>query len=329
MEMTNPISNNDQALLWAYEHHANGYAELDAKAISIKHAKQLQWVHVRYDATDALAQLQSYGLDSTVIEALTAAETRPRAMPLKEGVLVFLRGINTNHEASPEDMISLRIWFTKHFIITARKQGRKLLSIEDTRLTLASKTPPNSVGDLIVTLVEKLADRIGEMVDTIDADLTQFEEHMTEGAQTKIRAGLAITRRQTAAIRRYLAPQRDALDALNRMSGILSEADAFAIRQQADHITRFVEDLDLARERSIFLQEELRNHMSEQQNKRMYVLSIVTAIFLPLSFLTGIFGMNVAGLPGTESGDAFLYLISGMGLLALAILLLMYWRKWL
>jgi len=44
-------------------------------------------------------------------------------------------------------------------------------------------------------------------------------------------------------------------------------------------------------------QEEILGRMAQQQNARMYVLSIVAAIFLPLSFLTGLFGMNVAGLP--------------------------------
>ena len=322
------ITNSSKALLWAYQRHADGYEALEANTINVNHGKQLQWVHIRYDAVDALAQLQSYGLDSTIIDALTAEETRPRAVTLKEGVLVVLRGINTNHNADPEDMISLRIWFTDNFIITTRKQGRKLLSIEDTRLAIDSLNPPNTVGDFIVTLVEKLADRIGEMVETIDADLTQFEANIAESAH-ETRSRLTTTRRQTASIRRYLAPQRDALDALNRVQDVLSETNEFAIRQQTDRTTRYVEDLDLARERSIFLQEELRNQIAEQQNKRMYVLSIVTAIFLPLSFLTGVFGMNVAGLPGTENGNAFIYLASVMGLLALVILIVMVWRKWL
>lgn len=328
--MSNPANNNssDKALLWAYQCHVDRYDVLDASAVSIQSSEDLQWVHIRYDATDAMDQLQSFGLDGAVIDALTAEETRPRTVALKQGTLVVLRAINTNHDADPEDMISLRIWFTEHFIITARRQGKKLLSIEDTRLALDSPNPPKKVGDFIVTLIEKIADRIGEMVDSIDEDLTQFEANMVEGSHTETRSRLALTRRQTASIRRYLAPQRDALDALNRLQGVLSDVDAFAIRQQTDRTTRYVEDLDLARERAIFLQEELRNQIAEQQNKRMYVLSIVTAIFLPLSFLTGVFGMNVAGLPGTENSDAFFYLASGMGVLAVGILVVMYWRKW-
>lgn len=322
-------SKNDKALLWAYQRHAKGYDVLDDSAINIKNSKSLQWAHIRYDAVDAIDQLQGFGLDGAVINALTAEETRPRTLALKGGTLVLLRAINTNHDADPEDMISLRIWFTEHFIITARKQGRMLLSVEDMRLAFDSPNPPNKVGDFIVILVEKIADRIGEAVYSIDENLSQFEESIAKGAYGETRLRLALTRRQTASIRRYLAPQRDALEALNRMQGVLTDNDVFAIRQQTDRTTRYLEDLDLARERAIFLQEELRNQIAEQQNKRMYVLSIVTAIFLPLSFLTGVFGVNVAGLPGTENINAFYYLATGMFLLALVILVVMYWRRWL
>lgn len=328
--MTKPIdkSNNDKALLWAYQCHTNGYDFIDHPAININ-SQHLQWVHIRYDAIDAVNQLQAIGLDGAVIDALTAEETRPRTVVLKQGTLVLLRAINTNDADDPEDMISLRIWFTQQFIITARKQGRRLLPIEDMRLALDSANPPNKVGDFIVTLVEKIADRIGETVDSIDENLIHLEENMFESVHGETRTRLALTRRQIASIRRYLAPQRDALEAINRSQNVLTDVDVFAIRQITDRTTRYVEDLDLARERAVFLQEELRNQIAEQQNTRMYVISIVTAIFLPLTFLTSVFGMNVAGLPGTENINAFMYLLTGMLLLALVILVAMYWRKWL
>jgi zinc transporter len=93
-------------------------------------------------------------------------------------------------------------------------------------------------------------------------------------------------------------------------------------------MTRYVEDLDLAKERAMVLQDELRNRIAEQQGMRMYVLSLVTAIFLPLSFLTGVFGMNVAGLPGTEEPKSFAYLATAMVILAIILLISMLWKKW-
>ena len=73
-------------------------------------------------------------------------------------------------------------------------------------------------------------------------------------------------------------------------------------------------------------QEEFLGIVAHEQNARMLLLSIVAAIFLPLSFLTGLMGMNVAGLPGTVNEYAFSLLVALMVLVAGGILLL--FRAW-
>ncbi|MEX2367325.1 MAG: CorA family divalent cation transporter, partial [Pseudohongiellaceae bacterium] len=146
----------------------------------------------------------------------------------------------------------------------------------------------------------------------------------------KIRIQVSSLRRQAATTRRYLAPQRDALDALYRQAkNILDQDHVYEIHEQSDRIVRYVEDLDLVRERALVLQEELMNRIAQEQNARMYVLSIVAAVFLPISFLTGLFGMNVAGLPGVEDPEAFLIVAVLMGLTVAGILLYFRNKKWL
>ena len=78
------------------------------------------------------------------------------------------------------------------------------------------------------------------------------------------------------------------------------------IREVSDRLIRNIEDLDAVRERAAVTQEELLSRLSDQMNTRMYVLSVVAAIFLPLGFLTGLLGINVGGIPGTENPWAFL-----------------------
>jgi len=327
----NPAAADICALLWAYQFNKELWSSTTEVTKIAQNPKthSITWIHLRYDAPDATVQMKSVGLDEAVIDALCADETRPRMMPLKDGTLLILRGINLNPNADPEDMISLRIWFNDSLMITARKRDRVFMSIEALRDSLSTPLKPNTLGGLLITLVEKIADRVGDMVDTIEEELTLFETNSDSLSHDELRRRLADARRQSASIRRYIGPQRDALDALYRSRSILSDAEAHLLREQTDRTTRYVEDLDLARERSIVLQEELRSQIAEQQNIRMYVLSIITAIFLPLSFLTGVFGMNVAGLPGTENSQSFLYLATGMSLLALGTIGLMFWRRWL
>eukprot|EP00752_Nemacystus_decipiens_P017463 g15657.t1 len=171
----------------------------------------------------------------------------------------------------------------------------------------AGKGPPDPAL-FAQTTVEKLASRIGDVVDSMDEELTQLEHKIEDGETRGVRIRLTEIRTMAAGLRRYLAPQREALDTLFRDRHPLIQGHDSAIREQADRLTRYVEDLDLAREQAILLQDELRGRVGEQQNMRMYVLALVTAVFLPLSFLTGLFGMNVGGLPGVETEDGFFWM---------------------
>ena len=272
--------------------------------------------------------MQEIGLDEHVIETLSALETRPRMAMLAGGVLINLRGVNTNPGSDPEDMISLRIWFSDKTVVTARRKGRKLISIEDVRARIENGSGPKNPGEFISMLVEHLANKIGDLVDSIDDDLTRIELSMDENNIKPVQQNLSAIRLQTIAIRRYLAPQREALSELYRTRGILSDDVAYNLQHQTDRIIRHVEDLDLAKERAVVLQGELQNRLAEKQNARMYVLSIVAAIFLPLSFLTGVFGMNVAGMPGLEHPYAFNILTGSMLVLAIALVAYMRWKKW-
>ena len=82
-----------------------------------------------------------------------------------------------------------------------------------------------------------------------------------------------------------------------------------------------MEELDSVRDRSVVLHEELASRLSDQINKRMYVLSLVATIFMPLSFLTGLLGVNLGGIPGADSRWGFLIFV-GMILGVFAVQLL-------
>ena len=104
--------------------------------------------------------------------------------------------------------------------------------------------------------------------------------------------------------------------------------EVYELEEQNDFVTRYLEDLELARERALVSQEELTNRLAQDQNSRLYVLSIVAAVFLPLSFVTGLLGMNVAGLPGTRSPNAFLISLLIMVALGIGLIAFFRWKKW-
>lgn len=284
-----------------------------------------RWYHLDYSQPDTREALSGLGLSTGLIDSLTRPDSRPRTLALPGGLLVILRGVNTNAGADPEDMVSLRLWIEPERLISVRQ--RRLLSVQDLYEEFGGRIGPRTIAELVVRLIQRLADRIAGFVDRIEDRMEAFEEALDAGVTRDLRAGISALRRQTAKVRRFLAPQREALEGLARLAReTLGEGHAAVLREQSDRIARYVEDLDLVRERAMVLQEELLNRNVEQQNARMYVLAILSAIFLPITFITGLFGMNVAGLPGTQDGHAFAIVVAIMAA-ALAVVVALMWRK--
>lgn len=101
------------------------------------------------------------------------------------------------------------------------------------------------------------------------------------------------------------------------------------LREVLDRTTRYVEDLEAARERSVVTQEELASRTAEELSQRMYALSIVAGVFLPLSFVTGLLGINVAGTPGAQTWWAFAAVCVSLAFLAAGEFLLFRRLRWL
>lgn len=315
------------SFLWAYYFEQGSARHIDPKELqNPSQSEGFSWIHIQSDAIDAEQTMADLGLSKSVSDSLLALETRPKTLQIEGGLLIYLRGINTNPDADPEDMVSLRLWLTEKGIVSSRRKGRKLLSVQDVKNDIEQGAKINSVGDLLLEIIERVVVRISEMVDILDEELVAFET--SESMDIQARQRLSAVRRQAAAIRRYLAPQRDALDTLYRSNQFLTSDQAFTLRELSDRTTRYVEDLDLARERALVLQDELRNRIAEKQGMVLYVLSLVTAIFLPLSFLTGVFGMNVGGLPGIDNPEAFNVLTFSMIALVAVLGGFMIWKRW-
>ncbi|WP_043317518.1 zinc transporter ZntB [Microbulbifer sp. HZ11] len=287
------------------------------------------WVHLDYTDTDARAWISGRArLDSLVAEALLTEETRPRTTSMGEGLLIALRGVNLNPESQPEDMVSIRLWAEESRVISTRK--RQLLSINDLCQQLESGRGPCTIAGLVVELADLLVWRMSDTVDTFEDTIDDLEDRVVTGASGSLRLDLAVLRKQTITLRRYLSPQREALARLmvEKLDWI-EEQDRLQLREVSDRLLRHIEDIDAVRERAAVTQEELMSRISEQLNSRMYVLSIIAAIFLPLGFLTGLLGVNVGGIPGSENPQAFV-IFSALLVVTVAIQLVVFrWKKWL
>ena len=303
----------DDGLLCAYVLDGKGGArELDWDGVANFGGDGFLWVHLHLESAHARDWLSAQSrLPEVVVDALQYEDVRPRCTPLGSGLLVNLRGVNLNPGADPEDMVAVRIYVDAQRAVTVRR--RRLMAIQDIRDELAAGRGPCNAGEFIVDLSKRLVERMGPVIADLDDDIDSMEDRSLTEAHASLRKELWNLRRVAIGLRRYIAPQREA------MMRMVSERSAWIdmdcgqrLREVADRITRYVEDLDAARERAAIVQEELDTRLSEQMNRNTYILSVIAAIFLPLGLLTGLLGINVGGIPGDKNDWAFTLVVIGI-----------------
>lgn len=284
------------------------------------------WLHLDYTLDSTRQWLeQDSGLPELAIDALLAENTRPRAAILDEHLLLALRGVNTNPGADPEDMVSIRLCVGARLVVSTRK--RRLMSVGKLLALFEQGEGPRSSAELVIRLSELLVERMGVTVEELEEQLSDLELDLLTQPGSEMRQAVRNLRRQTVTLRRYFAPQRDAFNQMlsERLSWFTTEMK-LELREISDQLLRHIEDLDIIRERAAMAQEELASQQGEQLNQRMYVLSIISAVFLPLGFLTGLLGINVGGIPGADNDYAFLIFLLLLGLLVGGLLIL--FRRW-
>lgn len=318
--MNQPVSPDqpdDNGILFAYALHGNGTGQrVETGAVAallardIKNAdpkkEDLIWVHMdaRHNGTRAWLEQTIGHFDPFIINALLAEETRPRVVEFTDGILMILRGVNLNPGSDPEDMVSLRLWVDGHRVITMRR--RRLISIDDLRQQIDIGNGPREAGDFLSMLCVTLLERMETVIADLDDETDALEEGLLENADKRLRGRVIDVRMKALSLRRYIAPQRDVLTHLRASDKKwITARDKRHMQESIDRLTRYVEELDAVRERSQILKDELTYATSERLNRNTFLLSIVAAIFLPLTFITGLLGMNVAGIPFAQHAHAF------------------------
>lgn len=187
---------------------------------------------------------------------------------------------------------------------------------------------PN-VGAFTAELAAGLTSRIDSVSLELEEEIDRLEEDIVLNEQTEAQP-LAASRASLIKLRRFIGPQREALGRLAAIDhSMLTEADRIALRETANCAIRTVEALDAGRDRLTALQDHVEASQASALGRNSYVLSVVAAIFLPLGFLTGLFGINVGGMPLVENPWGFWIVSLASALMGVALFALFRKMRWL
>ncbi len=306
-------------------------SRLDAdRAIEVLRDDALGWVHLSADhpaTPNWIARNLDY-LDPAVQEALTAPATRARATRIGQGMLVVLRGINTNEGRDPEDMVSVRIWADAHRIVTLSRQ--RVRALGDIAERIGRGDGPETAGESLASLAQRPNARLEPLVGDLDLETDALETEVIGKPDQNLRARIVAMRLQVIELHRHSAPQAAAIaDLIGSTAEFFAEDDRLLLSETRQSLTRQLENLAEMKDSLAVLREELSSQISDRLNGHMYFLSILSAIFLPLGFVTGLLGINVGGMPGAESSNAFWYVCAGLGVVFVLQILILRRARWL
>lgn len=285
---------------------ARQLAYADIASLDLAEGESL-WLHWDRSQPQAQRWLREHsGLSDFVCDVLLEENTRPRLLPLPaDELLLFLRGVNLNPDAEPEDMVSLRVFADARRVISLRL--RPLRSTETLIQQLAAGVGPKTASEILINLAEALTERVDDLVALLAEKVDGEEDRLeSEPRYTPPQDRLLTLRRRAASLRRFLLPQSEIYGQLarKRLPWFVGD-DSDYWNELSNRLIRHLEELELVRERANLVLEAEERRMRERMNRTMYLLGIITGFFLPMSFLTGLLGINVGGIPGSENPYGF------------------------
>ena len=286
----------------------NGFCQIKPTSLtSLQKIYKQIWVHLNLSDKRAnvwLQQQRNLSLKIKIELSDINLSDVPFHRPLKELFLIFRSFFNYR-----EDMDSpffLKLYARENLLLTA--EFEKVLDLKEINHLLSEDNPPKYVGDFISVILEQTLDNIIDTVVQIEENVDKIEDCLIKGdCSSDVYDVLSKLLRQVINIRRFIFPERNVLDNLNRHGVVWFDSNTEqSFRDNYLRICRIVDDIDVI-EKRIRINQDILTHSEDRKNQRnTYILSVIAGIFLPLTFLTGIFGMNLGGIPLSEHKTGFL-----------------------
>jgi zinc transporter len=323
----NETAGADRGLICGYQLQAEGPArEVTADGIvqALAQSDQVTWLH--FNLSDQRARrwlLDAPFVPDALRELLQEHDENRRVEWTDGGLLMVISDFTYEDESDPWEVTPIWCYAGRHLLLTGRVHALK--STDELRQRMRTGVSATSGIELVCQLLDVRTARIKLLANTMTRQLDDVEDEILAGNIKQQREQLGRARRLCARLRREFAPERSDLGRLlHRSAHPLSENDRGALESSVEGLAFAMEEIAELYERSKLLQEELASRLAENTGRNLYVLSLLTAVLLPMTLVTGVYGMNVAHLPGAGSFPLVVLLILASGGVTLAVL---FWRR--
>lgn len=274
------------------------------------------WLH--FDLTDASAQswMQgNLGLAPEFFEALRQGSRSTRIEDAQDNLIAVVNDVAYEFAFDPSEIASLWMSVGERLAVSAR--AHPLRSIDRLREAVKQGARFNTSMDLLNHLLKDQGDVLVRIVREATLKVDSIEDSLLRGRLKEQRSELGKLRRVLVRLQRLLAPEPGAMFRLLRQPPPwIAEHDLDELRQATEEFSLVLRDLSALQERIKLLQEEIAAQVSEQTNRSLFTLTMVTVLALPINITTGFFGMNVGGIPLSDHPHGFLAVVILVSLFA-------------
>ena len=298
----------------------------------IQNSDDLIWIHMQgvHDCSILKDLGHDFAIHPLAIEDIANTHERPKRENYGEYLFLVLQRVILRDGSDELSTEQFSLVLGPRFVLSFQEYDDKFLEPFHTRLN-TPKTPVRTRGSdyLAYELLDFIIDQYFVIVEHFDEILDDIDDDLETNASPSILQKLHSLKRQLMLCRQSIWPLREMLNHLERSpTTLLQETTRPFLRDIHDHTVTMFEEMEIFRDRMGNMLELYHTTMSTKMNETMKRLTITATIFLPLTLLTGVFGMNFQHIPGIEWYWAFPMLLISMGGMAAGMFFFFKLKKW-
>lgn len=295
-------------------------------------ALELVWVDIELPDPAAKDLLQTvFRLHELSLEDALSDIHHPKIEPFDHYLYLILHGIYAGGDGHGFNTKDIDFFLGERFLVTLHVAPSRSISQERDLCLRNGNAMGEGTAGLLHRIVDAMVDHYRPEVDALEDRLDVLEDRVFENPHENPVRDILVLKRDVSALRRIALPQRDAVGRLARREfPQIPDAMAYRFRDVHDHLVQITDEAIFFQDRVTGLLDAYLSSQSNRLNQVMKVLTVMSTIFMPLTVLTGLYGMNVVipHLPGSEAMQ-FWWILGMIGVMAAAMLAAFRWKEWL
>lgn len=281
----------------------------EAQSLLLHQGSGFVWLHMNLSHTASVRWLRAHaGLSENFFEALVDGSRSSRIERDEDALFAVLNDVTFDFSFDAKEVETLWASVTRRLVVTARR--RPLRSVDRLRTAVRrGAAMPGSV-DLLDHLLRDQADELQRILRRASERLDEVEDELLAGRHERHGSELAGLRRLMVRLQRLLTPEPSALTrVLSRPPAWMSADDLQQLTQANEEFSLVLRDIAALQDRIKLMQDESATKVAEENNRSLYMLTMVTVLALPINLTSGLFGMNVGGIPFGETPAGFWWMV--------------------